>query len=1027
MFFNRPVIKPLDDQHVSGEELDSSANEEEEDDEDEDAESDDDPNKLWCICNQPHNNRFMICCDTCEEWYHGKCVNVTKAMGHTMEQQGKEWMCVYCKDPTLKRPAAAIRRMRKASRTSTESSASTVKSKQSNASKTSSTTTTISKNRVSTGRKDSSTVKEPEREKTKDANTAVPTSDKKPGCVVCGKPSRSSSIYCSDQCILKHAQGVEKVIVFNRKTGQLLTGTKAPSAANLDKWLSENPAYEAVRSSDKIVAKVTKPTSGQLTQSKLKIIKNTGNQGVSLAVQKKGVNVGVLPHLPKAQSNNKPVILNASVKNKQGTPIPGLKLVSKQSTLQVQRSGDEQPKLKVSQSTAPQKVLNKLPVAKVTTPVAKKEPVVPQKTPRARAAESSHQPKQENLRETVRKTFFEQLSNRLKNVEDLKLSDDELKEVSDEIESQLYRCFADTGQKYRNKYRSLIFNIKDPKNQTLWRRICEKSVNPYQLVRLSHDDLASQELALWRERETKHQLDMIKKSELELLNCSRQYVFKTHKGETVFEDDRAKDAVGDVLANPVPEAGGLPEPEDDEEKKHRRDKDRKSSREKDNKQRSKSKDRDRKKRSRSRDRSRHSDRDRRRSRSRDRHRDRDRDRERRHKSSRHKKEEEKKEKTINTEKLDKKSKEILEQLVDKQIVPPLEDKLWKTEEVVQTPVIEPVAPPSLPESDSDHEPSSTVTIPTPPRVPEADDSSKKPDAVEILEKEPEKESQKTIPEEPMGQEPLWKGAINMIDVAHIAINAYEVTGDCAGLGEELPKSLDIVGRISPTTVWEYIGKMKTSNSKSISVLRLTATTMEERNAYLSLYSYLSIRQRLGVVKCVNKRVKDFYILPLTAHSAIPEALLPLTGPGFEEGRPSLLVGVIVRDKRKRTVDTPTHSNAKRVRVEIVTNRGGGTPPPPSTSRSYTPPPTIPRVDPRVKLPVPAVDVPEENEEDMDEPYSPADSDPDSIQEPGKQLNSSDLSSLLSGGVKGSSFLDTGITSMPANFEPFTNKFEGIPG
>lgn len=124
----------------------------------------------------------------------------------------------------------------------------------------------------------------------------------------------------------------------------------------------------------------------------------------------------------------------------------------------------------------------------------------------------------------------------------------QLKGISNEIESQLYKCFGDTGQKYKNKYRSLIFNIKDAKNQTLWRRICEKAVNPYQLVRLSPDDLASQELALWREREAKHQLDMIKKSELELLNCTRQYVFKTHKGEQVFEDDRPKDQVTEVIS-----------------------------------------------------------------------------------------------------------------------------------------------------------------------------------------------------------------------------------------------------------------------------------------------------------------------------------------------------------------------------------------------------------------------------------------------------------------------------------------------
>lgn len=81
-------MKPVRDGHVSGNEFDTSGS---------DKEDEDDPDKLWCICNQPHNNRFMICCDTCEEWYHGKCVNVTKAMGQTMEAQGQEWICLYCK------------------------------------------------------------------------------------------------------------------------------------------------------------------------------------------------------------------------------------------------------------------------------------------------------------------------------------------------------------------------------------------------------------------------------------------------------------------------------------------------------------------------------------------------------------------------------------------------------------------------------------------------------------------------------------------------------------------------------------------------------------------------------------------------------------------------------------------------------------------------------------------------------------------------------------------------------------------
>lgn len=53
----------------------------EDDDEGDNSDSEDDPDRLWCICKRPHNNRFMICCDVCEDWFHGKCVHVSKAMG----------------------------------------------------------------------------------------------------------------------------------------------------------------------------------------------------------------------------------------------------------------------------------------------------------------------------------------------------------------------------------------------------------------------------------------------------------------------------------------------------------------------------------------------------------------------------------------------------------------------------------------------------------------------------------------------------------------------------------------------------------------------------------------------------------------------------------------------------------------------------------------------------------------------------------------------------------------------------------
>ena len=54
---------------------------------------------VFCVF-QPHNNRFMICCDSCLDWYHGKCVGITKKMGKEMEEAGNEWTCPNCKDPT---------------------------------------------------------------------------------------------------------------------------------------------------------------------------------------------------------------------------------------------------------------------------------------------------------------------------------------------------------------------------------------------------------------------------------------------------------------------------------------------------------------------------------------------------------------------------------------------------------------------------------------------------------------------------------------------------------------------------------------------------------------------------------------------------------------------------------------------------------------------------------------------------------------------------------------------------------------
>ncbi|XP_071520368.1 uncharacterized protein [Panulirus ornatus] len=153
-------------------------------------------------------------------------------------------------------------------------------------------------------------------------------------------------------------------------------------------------------------------------------------------------------------------------------------------------------------------------------------------------------------------------------------------------------------------------------------------------------------------------------------------------------------------------------------------------------------------------------------------------------------------------------------------------------------------------------------------------------------------------------EPLnvWKGVIHMPDVAKFYASAFEVSGKAKFLPDDVPNSIEVVGRIAPDTVWNYIAQMKKSGSKEILVVRFQPANEEEKVSYIALYSYLSSKKRYAVIGNCEKSVKDFYVVPLASHQPIPQVLLPLDGPGFEEHRAHMLIGVIVRAKNKRVFD-----------------------------------------------------------------------------------------------------------------------------
>lgn len=683
------------------------------------------------------------------------------------------------------------------------------------------------------------------------------------------------------------------------------------------------------------------------TMPKMIYTKVVGSKQTVLAPNKKITIIPATQQQVNVSPSNKPIQLKqtiiATAPGKSPvilkTTMPTKSVVSTQMKAQVAGSPKQMPIKKQEAKPSPSQA--KQPVIK-PTPVKK--------------------PEAEPIRLNIRKTLTELLSSRIKETEDLKLTDEEIAELAFNIELEMYKYFKDTGSKYKAKYRSLVFNIKDTKNLTLFRKIADRSLTPDAVVRLSPDEMASQELAEWREKETKHQLEMIKKNELDLMAQAKSIVVKTHKGEQIIENDGGIDHVdpktpvqdivtalnsGDSISSTVDDLEKDKDKEDrlrsrmdakkskNVDERRRKDKERGrdnvKSKNKDRRERShsrhrhsrdrdRSKTRDKSKERKSRKESRR-DKDREREKDRDRNKDRDkvsrkesRERGRQKEKDRHKSSDSwtrNRSESRESKDVDKKEEERKKETEKKKesspvsVEKPIEDRLWRhIEDEATTNTIDGN------DSDiSDREPSSTVTIKTP-------DINEEPERDK--EQEPDKETTTKG-----GWRTVWRGFVNMVDVAKFFITAQEVSGNAKDLMDDLPDTVDVVGRISHETVWDYISKMKRTGSKEILVIRLTAANDEEKIPYITLYSYLNSRSRLGVVGNVSKNIKDFYIMPFSSQSTIPPVLLPLTGPGFEEHRPHLLLGIIVRNKKKRLTAVPPVVPAKTSKKE--------------SDRSYTPP------------------------------------------------------------------------------------------
>ncbi|NWH59468.1 PHF3 protein, partial [Geococcyx californianus] len=432
-------------------------------------------------------------------------------------------------------------------------------------------------------------------------------------------------------------------------------------------------------------------------------------------------------------------------------------------------------------------------------------------------------PSADQIRQSVRQSLKEILMKRLTD-SSLKIPEERAAKVATRIEKELFSFFRDTDSKYKNKYRSLMFNLKDPKNNILFKKVLKGEVTPDHLIKMSPEELASKELAAWRQRENRHTIEMIEKEQREV---ERRPITKiTHKGEIEIESETPMKEQEEVME--------VQEPNMKFEKSEEAEKDREVNE-------SASPDT----------------------------------------TSQHK-----------NHLFDLNCK-----ICTGRMAPPTDDLSAKKVKVSV----------GVARKQSDNEAES---------IADALSSTSSILASELLENDKQDASKSSLTPLPKSETPgtveceslflarlnfIWKGFINMPSVAKFVIKAYPVSGSFEYLTEDLPDSIQVGGRISPHTVWEYVEKIKASGTKEICVVRFTPVTEEDQISYALLFAYFSSRKRYGVVANNMKQVKDLYLIPLGSSDKVPHHLVPFDGPGIEIHRPNLLLGLIIRQKMKRQI------------------------------------------------------------------------------------------------------------------------------
>ncbi|KAF0935115.1 hypothetical protein E2562_030402, partial [Oryza meyeriana var. granulata] len=135
---------------------------------------------------------------------------------------------------------------------------------------------------------------------------------------------------------------------------------------------------------------------------------------------------------------------------------------------------------------------------------------------------------------SVADSLSESESKRMKSADDEEaINKDSIIQKADDlafrIEEELFKLFGGVNKKYKEKGRSLLFNLKDKSNPELRERVLSGDITPDRLCSMTAEELASKELSQWRlaKAEELAQMVVLPSTEVDV----RRLVRKTHKGE----------------------------------------------------------------------------------------------------------------------------------------------------------------------------------------------------------------------------------------------------------------------------------------------------------------------------------------------------------------------------------------------------------------------------------------------------------------------------------------------------------------